>query len=82
MIDSLRKHVATPGVSPAGKAYGSILLSHVDKHGCIDLDSIARPSFDLRRALPWRIRLKLARRKCFAAFSAHANSAPNKPAKK
>jgi hypothetical protein len=74
MIDSLRKRVATPGVSSAGKQYGQVLLNHVDQFGGIDLATVARPRVDWRRLLPWRLKLKFLRRQAAAALRAEAKS--------
>ena len=37
----LRRRLATPGVSPAGKEYGQKQLTHIAEHGGIDLTQVA-----------------------------------------
>jgi hypothetical protein len=57
--ERLRRRLATPGASVAGKEYGGKQLDHIEAHGGIALDRVARPGAAPR--LPWRARVTLLR---------------------
>lgn len=59
--ERLRRRLETPGASAAGREYGSKLLRHLDAHGGIDLEQVARPERDWRGRLPWTLRMRLLR---------------------
>jgi len=55
LAERLRQRLATPGVSDAGREYGARQLDHFDRHGGIDLGSVAIRSPDPDRN--WQARI-------------------------
>lgn len=56
--DSLRRRIATPGVSAAGLEYSTKLLAHFDANGGIDLDQVGWPEWNWRGLVPWTLRIR------------------------
>ena len=57
--ERLRRRIATPGVSPAGAAYGARQLAHLERHGGIDLGAV---SLAPEGTADWPARLAALRR--------------------
>lgn len=61
MPESLRRRLATPGVSPAGREYCGKMLAHIEAHGGVDLRQTGRAAPGPEARLPWPVRLALLR---------------------
>lgn len=59
LADSLKKRLATPGVSERGKMYGEALLNHIDGQGRIQVDKMPIRKPGLAERLPWRYQLQV-----------------------
>ncbi|CAN5218465.1 hypothetical protein BH23BAC3_BH23BAC3_33680 [soil metagenome] len=57
LLNSLKKRLATPGVSPRGKSYGQLLLQHIEEGNGIQIDKMPVRTPGLFNRLPWRIQI-------------------------
>lgn len=55
---SLKMRLSTPGVSPRGKSYGSLLLQHIEEGNGLQLDKIPIRKSGLFDRIPWRLQIK------------------------
>jgi len=62
LVAGLRRRLANPDVSPAGKAYGTKLLAHFETRGGFDLSALPRTEPRSRPPLPWRLHMAALRR--------------------
>jgi hypothetical protein len=58
LLDSLNERLATPGTSPAGSAYGRLLLDYFETDGHSILDDVPVKQRSYLDAIPWRTRIK------------------------
>lgn len=62
LIAGLRRRLATPGVSPAGTAYGAKLLAYFEAHEGFDPADLVQDRAGMLPRLPWRARMAALRR--------------------
>jgi len=57
LMTSLKKRMATPGISPQGKAYGDLLLKHLGDEFRIQIEQMPIRNTGILQKLPWKTQL-------------------------